>query len=298
MESTAFSSHITSADEAAHTATTSPSDSLSLWMPLGIGCECRQANKDSLANAATTMLLSPMGAVVQDICGSQAESMCRDAPLYNSGGPAGGGGEAGGAIAARQQEVEEQRLKREREKQAAIRTHQKEQVKEFYLKQQRQKEELERRDQERLANLRALMEEQARRDKERVEFRAEMLQRRREEREEREAERQREEEEKQKRLEALRNQVAVVAEADPERLKADTEAWRSRHTNTSDFELQRPLYTLNTYTDTQIVSDPRIRIEQALRQAGLHNTMYAKEVLSSIPPPKPPRKDTKSGIKL
>lgn len=42
----------------------------------------------------------------------------------------------------------------------------------------------------------------------RVQFRADMLQRRREEREARELERQREEEEKQNRLEALRNQVA------------------------------------------------------------------------------------------
>ncbi|XP_072300120.1 coiled-coil domain-containing protein 148-like [Eucyclogobius newberryi] len=202
------------------------------------------------------------------------------------------------AIATRQREAEEQRLKREKEKQAVIRTQQKEQVKEFYLKQQRQREEVERRDQERLASLRALIEEQAGRDKDRVQFRAEMVQRRREERGEQEAERQKEEEEKQKRLEALRNQVAVVAEADPERVMADTEAWRSRHVNMEDFELQRPLYSINTYTDTQIVSDARVRIEQALRQAGLHNTMYARQVLSTVPPPRPPRRDTESNIKL
>ncbi|CAL1582421.1 unnamed protein product [Knipowitschia caucasica] len=201
-------------------------------------------------------------------------------------------------IAARHQEEEEQRLKREKEKEATVRTQQKEQVKEFYLKQQKRREQVERRDQERLASLRALMVEQAKRDRERVEFRAEMLERRRGEREEREADRQKEEEEKQKRLEALRNQVAVVAEANPERLMADTEAWKCRHGNGEDFELQRPLYSINTYTDSQIVSDPRVRIEQALRQAGLHNTMYAKEVLSTIPPPKPPRRDTKSIIKL
>lgn len=41
----------------------------------------------------------------------------------------------------------------------------------------------------------------------RVQFRTDLLQRRREEREERELEQQREEEEKQNRLEALRNQV-------------------------------------------------------------------------------------------
>ncbi|XP_037645259.1 coiled-coil domain-containing protein 148-like [Sebastes umbrosus] len=202
------------------------------------------------------------------------------------------------AIAARQQEEEEARLKREQEKEAAMRSKHKEQVRQFYLQQQRRRERLERRDRERLANLRSAMEEQARQDKERVQFRADMLQRRREERETRELERQREEEEKQNRLEALRNQVGVVAEADPERMMADTEAWKSRHLNVKEFELQRPLYSIHTYTDTQIVSDPRVRVEQALREAGLQHSQYAKEVLSVIMPPKPPRRDTKSTLKF
>uniref|UniRef100_UPI0037E8B954 coiled-coil domain-containing protein 148-like n=1 Tax=Semicossyphus pulcher TaxID=241346 RepID=UPI0037E8B954 len=202
------------------------------------------------------------------------------------------------AIAARQREEEEARLKTEQEKETAKRSEQKEKVRQFYLKQQKRRELLERRDRERLADLRSVMEEQARRDKERVQFRADMLRRRREEREAREIERQREEEEKQLRLEVLRNQVGVVAEADPERMMADTEAWRSRHLNIKELELQTPLYSINTYTDTQIVSDPRVRVEQALREAGLQHSLYAKEVLSVIKPPKPPRPDTKSIIKF
>ncbi|XP_051260319.1 coiled-coil domain-containing protein 148-like isoform X1 [Dicentrarchus labrax] len=201
-------------------------------------------------------------------------------------------------IAARQQAEEEARVKREQEKEMAIRSQQKEKVRQFYLKQKKRAEVLEQRDQERLANLRSIMEEQARRDKERVQFRANMLQLRMEEREARELERQREEEDRQNRLEVLRNQVGVVAEADPERMMADTEAWRSRQLNVKEFELQRPLYSINTYTDSQIVSDPRVRVEQALREAGLHHTHYAKEVLSVIKPPKPPRRDTKSILKF
>ncbi|XP_073329324.1 coiled-coil domain-containing protein 148-like [Pagrus major] len=201
-------------------------------------------------------------------------------------------------IAARQQEEEEARLKREHERETAIRSQQKEKVRQFYLNQQKRMEVLEQRDRERLANLRSVMEEQARRDKERVQFRADMLQRRREEIEAQELERQREEEEKQNRLEVLRKQICVVAEADPERMMADTEAWRSRHLNVKEFELQRPLYSINTYTDTQIVSDPRVRVEQALREAGLHHSHYAKEVLSVIKPPKPPRRDTSSVLKF
>ncbi|XP_047456280.1 coiled-coil domain-containing protein 148-like isoform X2 [Mugil cephalus] len=202
------------------------------------------------------------------------------------------------AIAARQQEEEEARLKREQEKEAAVRSQQKEKVRQFYLKQQKRRELLAQRDQERLANLRSVMEEQARRDKQRVQFRAEALQQRRMEREARELERQREEQERQNRLEALRNQVEVVAEADPERMMGDTEAWRSRHSNVKEFELHRPLYSINTYTDTQIVSDPRVQVEQALREAGLHQSRYAKDVLSVIKPPKPPRRDTTSVLKF
>ncbi|XP_068559826.1 coiled-coil domain-containing protein 148-like [Cebidichthys violaceus] len=202
------------------------------------------------------------------------------------------------AIASRQQEDEDARLKREQEKEAAVRSQHKEKVRQFYLQQQKRREMLEARDQERLANLRSVMEEQARRDKERVLFRADMLQRRREEREARELELLKDEEEKQNHLEVLRNQVRVVAEADPERMMAGTEAWRGRLLNVEEFQLQRPLYSINTYTDTQIVSDPRVRVEQALREAGLHHNQYAKDLLSVMKPPKPPRRDTKSILKF
>ncbi|KAF7215958.1 coiled-coil domain-containing protein 148 [Nothobranchius furzeri] len=200
------------------------------------------------------------------------------------------------AIAARRQEEEEERMKREQEQEAAVRSQQKEKVKQFHLKQQKRTEVLERRDQERLAALRSIMEEQARRDRQRVQFRADVLQQRRKEREELELERQREEQDKQNRLEALRKQVEVVAEADPERMMGDTEAWKSRHLNEN--ELQKPLYSLSTYTDTQILSDPRVRLEQALREAGLQQSQYSKAVLSEVKPPKPPRRDTESTLKF
>ena len=44
----------------------------------------------------------------------------------------------------------------------------------------------------------------------------------------------------------------------------------------------------------QIVSDPRVRVEQALREAGLHQTPYARQVLADIRPPRAPRRDTVS----
>uniref|UniRef100_A0A3Q2GAU8 Coiled-coil domain containing 148 n=1 Tax=Cyprinodon variegatus TaxID=28743 RepID=A0A3Q2GAU8_CYPVA len=96
----------------------------------------------------------------------------------------------------------------------------------------------------------------------------------------------------------VEQKVEVQAEADPERMMADTEAWRNRCLNQREFELQRPLYSINTYTDKQIVSDPRVRAEQAFRKAGVHQNLYAKEILSQIKPLKMPRKDTKSTLKF
>lgn len=46
----------------------------------------------------------------------------------------------------------------------------------------------------------------------------------------------------------------------------------------------------------QIISDPRLRFELALREAGLHKTFYAKEILPKISPQKPPRKDMESTV--
>ncbi|XP_024919492.1 coiled-coil domain-containing protein 148 [Cynoglossus semilaevis] len=200
------------------------------------------------------------------------------------------------AIAFRQQAEEKARLKREQEKEAAVRSQQKEKVRQFNLKQEKRREELQQRDEKRLAYLRSVMEEQARKNKERVLFRQDALQQRKEERDEKELERQKQEEDKQNRLEALRNQVAVVVQADPERLMAETEAWRSRRLNEEELELQRPLFSINTYTNTQIESDPRLRVEQALRQAGLQYSLYTKQVLSTIKPPRPPRRDTESSF--
>ncbi|KAF3843080.1 hypothetical protein F7725_001929, partial [Dissostichus mawsoni] len=185
------------------------------------------------------------------------------------------------AIAARQQEEEEARLRREQEKEAAVRSHHKEKVKQFYLQQQKRRETLAQRDQERLANLRSLVEEQAGRDKDRVQYRAEMLQRRKEERGAGAGAAER------RRREAESFGSSQKPEADPERMMADTEAWRSRQLNVKEFYLQRPLYSIHTYTDTQIVSDPRVRVEQALREAGLQHSQYAKDVLSVLTPPNP-----------
>lgn len=59
-----------------------------------------------------------------------------------------------------------------------------------------------------------------------------------------------------------------------------------------------PAFIFFSFFFSQIMSDPRVRIEQSLWKAGLHHSPYAKKVLSTIQPPKPPRKDTKSTLKF
>lgn len=56
------------------------------------------------------------------------------------------------------------------------------------------------------------------------------------------------------------------------------------------------IYNIYIILFLQIISDPRLRFELALREAGLHKTFYAKEILPKISPQKPPRKDMESTV--
>lgn len=44
----------------------------------------------------------------------------------------------------------------------------------------------------------------------------------------------------------------MVAESDPERMMSHTESWRSQLLTAQGFELQKPLFAINTYTDKQV----------------------------------------------
>ncbi|XP_016110373.1 coiled-coil domain-containing protein 148-like [Sinocyclocheilus grahami] len=197
-------------------------------------------------------------------------------------------------LAANWYKEEEERLRKEHQREKTRRTQLKKQINRFNADKQRKQEMQRKKDMERLAELRREIEEQVQRDKERVNFRKEQFQQKLQMREAEEKQKQKYDKEREERLQALRNQVSKVAEANPERMMGNTVAWRVRQQPEEVFTLQRPLYQLNTYTDTQIVSDPRVRIEQALRTAGLHNIPYARQILSEIQPLKPPRRDTES----
>ncbi|KAM3917571.1 coiled-coil domain-containing protein 148 [Leptodactylus fuscus] len=202
------------------------------------------------------------------------------------------------AIAARRQQEEEQREKQRREKEKLQRASEKEKIQKYKAEKQQAWEEQQRRDLQRLEQLKKLMAQQTENDRERVVYRQQLLEKRLSERKEAAVLEEQAESERQRRLQALRQQVAVIAEFDPVRMMSDTKAWKARLGIGAEEEivLQKPLFDLFTYNEQQIIRDPRVRIEMALREAGLHNTIYAKEILPKILPPKPPRKDMESTI--
>ncbi|NWR78933.1 CC148 protein, partial [Centropus unirufus] len=200
------------------------------------------------------------------------------------------------AVAARRKEKEDEKERLQKEQEMIRRAQEKEKVKKYRAEKELKWQEQEEKDLQRLEELRKLMAEQAAKDRERVKFRRALLHQRLLERKELALHEAREAEARERCLDALRQQVAVVAKLDPARVLADTVASKARMGigTKEEFDLQKPLFRLHTYSEQQIISDPRLRVELALREAGLHKTLYAKEILPKIPPPKLPRRDMES----
>ncbi|NXJ92254.1 CC148 protein, partial [Corythaixoides concolor] len=201
------------------------------------------------------------------------------------------------AVAARRKEKKDEKERLQKEKEIIRRAQEKEKVKKYWAEKQLKQQQQEEKDLQRLEEFRKLMAEQAVKDRERVEFRRAVLERRLQEKKELALREALEEEAKEKCLEALRHQVvAVVAKSDPARVVADTVASKARMGvgTKGEFDLQKPLFKLHTYSEQQIIADTRLRVELALREAGLHKTLYAKEILPKIPPLKLPRRDMES----
>ncbi|NWX38224.1 CC148 protein, partial [Notiomystis cincta] len=200
------------------------------------------------------------------------------------------------AVAARRKEKEDERERLQREQETIRRAQDKEKLEKYWAERELKWQEQEERDLQHLEELRKLMAEQAAKDRERVRFRRALLEERRREQKELALLQARREQEKERRLAALRQQVAVAAEVDPARAVADTAASKARMGigTSEESGLQQPLFRLHTYSEEQVLSDPRLRVELALREAGLHKTLYAREVLSKLPPLKLPRRDMES----
>ncbi|NXD15108.1 CC148 protein, partial [Nothocercus nigrocapillus] len=200
------------------------------------------------------------------------------------------------AIATRRKRKKDEKERVHREQERIRRAQEKEKVKKYWAEKQLKQQEQEEKYIQHLEELRKLMTEEAIKDRERVKFRQALLDRRLLEKKELALQAALAAQERQQSLEALRQQVAVVARLDPARAVSDTVASRARMGigAEEEFVLQKPLFKLHTYNEQQIISDPRLRVELALRDAGLHKTPYAKEILPKIPPLKLPRKDMES----
>ncbi|EDV26267.1 uncharacterized protein TRIADDRAFT_49953 [Trichoplax adhaerens] len=157
---------------------------------------------------------------------------------------------------------------------------------------EKKRREQEEADKMRLTELRKILAEQAVKDKARIEYRKEEHRKKIEDRRLAKEEVIRQEIEKEARLDRLRQKVEVHVENDPLRLLQPTEAYNAKTAYAQqESELQDPIFSVYGYTDDKILSDPRYKVEAALRTAGLLKSDYARMVLSTVTPLQPPRPD-------
>lgn len=201
-------------------------------------------------------------------------------------------------IAAKEQEEEQIRLRVAEEKERKRRDLQRRQIQDFKEQKEREWQISVKKERIRLAELSERMAQQAVLDQQRVKYREEQLQLRLEANQKAKELAEEQEMEKQRRLDKLRQQVQVHIEDDPERIFKTTEASQARVASIyeEELELQHPLFDIHGYDEKKITSDRRLRVEKALRDAGMHNSDYARRIMASIQPPQQPRKDQHSTL--
>ncbi|XP_028395006.1 LOW QUALITY PROTEIN: coiled-coil domain-containing protein 148-like [Dendronephthya gigantea] len=200
----------------------------------------------------------------------------------------------------RRQEYERSKMEEEKEKKRREMIHNK--IKNYQEKKMEDEAEKLEKERQRLAAMERVLKEQAVKDAERVAYRENELKKRQDEKHLLQQRVLEEQEERERKLEKLREQVCVNVPADPLRVLQSTEASRAHVIKKDDLaepeelELQKPLFAINTFTTKQITADPRHKVEQALRQAGLHDTNYARQILASVKPLHPARPDQHSTL--
>ena len=131
--------------------------------------------------------------------------------------------------------------------------------------------------------------------KKRIDYRQELHDKKLEEQAAAEAERAAEEQRRKEQLDKLAATVAVDVPDDPARVHRDTEASTARMKE-SDYVGRFQLFKVVGYEDTAISGDMRVKVEKALRNAGLMNTDYGRCIMKNIAPPVEPRKDMISTV--
>lgn len=147
-----------------------------------------------------------------------------------------------------------------------------------------QRKQQERIEQTKLEKLQQKLNEQAEKDRERVEYRKNLFEKKQVEVQIKKEQIQLDQEEREKRLEKFYETVKPKVEADPARLVSFTEAELNRRGINVDTSTQyaekKP--NITSFNDKQLNSDARLRIEQRLRQAGLLNSEYARALISNV----------------
>ncbi|XP_063720535.1 coiled-coil domain-containing protein 148-like [Symsagittifera roscoffensis] len=196
----------------------------------------------------------------------------------------------------------DEKLKREK----STRMQQKHEIQHFRNAKKLMSEEAERMKVMKLREIQEQLANQAALDQERIEYRKKEREKKLERMAAQNKRREEEKERVERKLEELRSQVRVEAQRDPERTVQPTVASDARfahlnggaHSETAYEPLNAQLFSVNTFNNKQLKKDNRVQVENALRQAGLLHTDYARSVIQSMQPPKPPRKDTFSNIKF
>ncbi|XP_013383818.1 coiled-coil domain-containing protein 148 [Lingula anatina] len=196
----------------------------------------------------------------------------------------------------RKRKEQEELMKIEEEKEKKKRQEQKEKLNKYHIQQEEEQRKRREDEQKRMEELKKILQEQAVHDKERVKFREEQILKKEIAKYEKEQDRLRDEEEREQRLEALREKVRPVVASDPERIWNDTEAWHSRVTGDEDINIQKPLFKMLGFSANQVASDPRVRLEQKLREAGIQGSDYGRLMMKQMKPPTQPRKDMESTV--
>ena len=131
--------------------------------------------------------------------------------------------------------------------------------------------------------------------KKRVEYRQDLHEKKKTEQATAAVQRLQMEQNKKEQLEKLAATVAVEAKIDPTRIFKDTEASASK-LKATDYVDNYQLFKMFGYEDCAIQSDMRFKVEKALRNAGLVDTDYGRQIMKGIRPPIEPRKDMESTV--
>eukprot|EP00466_Bigelowiella_natans_P007156 jgi/Bigna1/88990/estExt_fgenesh1_pg.C_420005 len=168
-------------------------------------------------------------------------------------------------------------IRKEKQRQRELEANE-ERLREYYA----EKTEMERKKQQELMEA-AILEEKLRRkraivNKERVEYRMDLLEEKQHKQLEKKLEIEREEMEQQRRLDLLRQQVASQFEhvgIDKDRVIQNTKAYQ----HALDAKNFKPLFEVHGYNIDELMQDQRFKIATALQAAGLHKNSYAKQVI-------------------